>query len=214
MAKIQWSALVNKMSGSLEGSVLRTWKGIQVISKKNNSPRQARSEAQQNIRGTLTELAGEFYSLTTVQKELWNSWVSMSSSPMTALNAYVKFNQLLQKYFPGTARKTSPPTTPGTPTFPLGFSVAAQAASDFSIAWTSPTLTTLFVIADYWAMPGRDNNTKPKWAFGASASSETLFVAVATEYPVDTVVKFRIRTIDADARVSPWSHILSGVCTA
>lgn len=214
MAKIQYSALVNKISGSIQGSVLRTWKGIGVIGKKNNSPHQPRSEKQQDIRGMLNELAGEYYALTAVQKELWDSWVAMFKLPMTGLNAYVKFNQTLQKYLPGTARKTAPPTSPATPDFPTGFTVTPQSSSVFSVAWTSPTLTTIYVIADYWAMPGRDSVTRPRWTFGASAGSDATFVDVDTDYPANTILKFRIRTMDADGRVSPWSHVLQTAASA
>ena len=213
MAKIQYSALVNKISGSIQGGILRTWKGIGIISKKNNNPRQPRSEKQQNIRGMLNELAGEYYSLTSVQKELWDSWVAMFKLPMTGLNAYVKFNQVIQKYLPGSARKTSPPATPATPNFPTGFTVNPQTGLDFCVVWTSPTLTTIYVIADYWAMPGRDSTTRPRWTFGATAGSDATFIPFSPGYPEDTVVKFRIRTMDEDGRLRPWSHILSTAAT-
>jgi len=214
MAKVQFSALVNSMSKSLNGSVFRTWKGIQVLSKKNNHPHQPWAEKQQDIRGMMNNLAGEYYALTVVQKELWDSWVAMTKSPLTGLGAYVKFNQILQKYFPGMARKTSPPVTPATPAFPLGFTVTPVAGSDFCVVWTSPILTTIYVVADYWAMPGLDSTTRPRWTFGGSAGSDATFIDIATTYPENTVLKFRIRTVDEEGRVSPWSHILACACAA
>jgi len=156
----------------------------------------------------LSELAGEWYSLTAVQKDLWNSWVAMVKYPMSGINAYVSFNQILQKYLPGSARKTTPPTSPATPEFPTGLTVTPKAGGDFCVIWTTPTLTTLYIIADYWAMPGRDATTNPRWTFGATAGSDATFADIDINMPADTVVKFRARSMDAQGRLSPWSHIL------
>lgn len=212
MAKIEYSALVNRIRGRVSYSVLSNWKGIGIIKRHNSGVHQPRTEKQQAIRGMLSDLAGEYYALTATQKELWGSWVAMISGSMTPLNAYVAFNQRLQKYFPGMAKKTSPPPTPATPEFPTGLSVTPLAAADFCVAWTGPTAATVYAIVDYWAMPGLDNTISPRWTFGASAAGSALLAVVATTYPTDTVLKFRVRVIDLHGRVSPWSHILT--CTA
>ena len=209
MAKIEYSALVNRIRGRISFSVLSNWKGIGVIKRHNSGVHQPRTEKQQDIRGMLSDLAGEYYALTATQKELWGSWVGMIDRPMTALNAYVATNQRLQKYFPGMAKQTAPPPTPATPEFPSGIGVTALAAADFCVVWTAPTSATIYAVVDYWAMPGLDNTISPRWTFGASAGADALLCVVTTAYPTDTVLKFRVRMIDAFARVSPWSHIIT-----
>ena len=208
MAKVQFSALVNSMHGALNGSIFRQWKGVNVLGGKNNSPRQARSAKQQNIRGMLSMLAGEYFNLSDTQKELWSSFAAMSNTPLSPSNAYISFNQRLQKYFPGCARKVSPPATPDTPEFPLGVSVTALAEAAFCVAWTSPVSAALTLIIDQWAMPGRDSTSHPRWTFGATAAADSAETALATAYPAGTVLKFRVRSIDQEGRVSPWSHIM------
>lgn len=209
MAKVHFSALVNDISGSVNNSVMSLWKGIQVLKRKNPHPHQPRSEKQQDIRGMLNELSGEWYGLTTVQQGLWNSWVSMVKSPMSGLNAFCSFNQLKNKYFPGSTRMSTPPPSPSTPTFPMGFTVTPIAGGSFCAIWTGPLLTTLFVVVDYWPMPGLNAETKPRWTFGATAGSDATFADLTLGMPVGTIVKFRVRSIDAYNRCSPWSHILS-----
>jgi len=209
MAKIEYSALVNRIKGRVSHSVLSNWKGMGIIKRHNSGVHQPRTQKQTEMRGMLNDLAGEFYALTATQKGMWDSYVAMIAGAMTALNAYVSFNQRLQKYFPGTARKTTPPFTPATPTFPNTVSVTAIAAGDFCVEWVTPVAATLTAIVDYWAMPGRDTTINPRWTFGGSAGADALLVAIATAYPAGTVLKFRVRMIDSDARVSPWSHILS-----
>lgn len=214
MGKIFYSALVNTIRGKVSHSVLSAWKGINVIKRHTSGVRQPRTEKQQDIRGMLSELAGEWYSLTQVQKDLWNSWCAMYSLPMTGLNAYAKFNQVLQKYFPGMAKKTEPPATPATPDFPTGFTVTPIASGAFCVIWTTPTATTIHVIADYWPMPGRDSVSNPRWTFGASAGSDATFADLTLTMPENVVVKFRIRTLDEEGRVSPWSHVLVTAASA
>lgn len=209
MAKIEYSALVNRIRGRVSHSVISFWKGLGVVKRHNFGVHQPRSEKQQDIRGFFNDLAGEYYSLTDVQKELWQAYASMLPKPMTALNAYVGLNMLIQKYLPGSSRITGPPATPDTPGHIRGFTVTPMASADFCVVWTSPTESTIYAIVDYWAMPGRDAVTNPRWTFGASAGADALEVLVATEYPTNTIVKFRIRTMDDYGRVSPWSHILS-----
>jgi len=208
MAKIEYSALVNRIKGKISFSVLSNWKGIGIVKRHNGSPRQPRTEKQQDIRGFFSDIAGEFYAMEDMNKDLWGAYASMLPGPLTALNAYLKHNMILQKYFPGCARMTGPPKTPDTPAHVQGFTVSALAAADFCIEWTTPTSTTIYVIADYWAMPGRDSISNPRWTFGASAGSDATELLIATVYPTDTVVKFRVRTCDSSGRVSPWSHTL------
>jgi hypothetical protein len=209
MATIEYSALVNRIKGRVSHGVLSNWKGMGIIKRHSSGVHQPRTQKQQEIRGMLSDLAGEFYALTSTQKELWDSWVTMIDRPMTALNAYVSHNQRLQKYFPGMAKMTGPPPTPATPEFPMGLAVTALAAADFCVTWTSPNDASLTAIVDYWAMPGLDNTINPRWTFGASAGADALLTVVATAYPTDTRLKFRVRVIDTYSRVSPWSHILT-----
>lgn len=214
MAKIYFSGMVNAISGMISNSIFTRWKGINIVKRHNAGPKQPRTSKQQGIRGMLSTLAGEFYALTDAQKELWNSWVAMVKMPMSGINAYIRFNQRLEYYTPGTARKTSPPSTPDTPEHPQGFSVTAIINEDFCVEWTAPTGAAVVMIADYWAMPGLDAVTYPRWTFGASAGSDALELTVPTSYPVGTVVKFRVRTMDSDGRVSPWSHTLVSTAIA
>jgi hypothetical protein len=214
MAIIEFSSLVNRIKGRVSSGVVSYWKGKGVIKSYSSSIHNDRSAAQQEVRSNLSELSGEFYSLTDKQKELWKTYASALSDPMTALNAYVAVNSRLQKYFPDTARKTGPPSSPSTPKSFKSLSITAYAAGLFCVHFTKPTNSTLFAIVDAWAMPGLDKVTNPSWSFLASAGCDTGAVQNTPGYPADTVVKFRARTMDAWGRVSPWSETISLVTQA
>jgi len=211
MAKVEFSALINRIKGRVSFSVFSNWKGISVLKRHNGSPRQPRSEKQQDIRGYFSDLAGEYYALTDAATELWNAYASMLPGSLSGLNAYLKNNMIMQKYFPESARLTGPPKTPATPKSPKTIAVTAMPAADFCITWVAPTSTTIYMIADYWPMPGLDSVTNPKWTFGASAGADAAELLVATAVPVDTVVKFRCRTVDDMGRTSPWTHVIQAV---
>jgi len=208
VAKIFYSALVNRIAGRVSHSVLSYWKGIGIIKRHNAGVHQPRSERQQAVRGHFNDIAGEYYALAQVYKDLWAAHASMLAKPLTPLNAYVKYNMRLEMYLPGTTRLSGPPKTPDTPGHVIGFTVSAIGSSDFCVEWTSPTETTIYTIVDFWAMPGRDAVTNPRWTFAASAGANSLLVAVTSSYPADTIVKFRVRTMDDAGRVSPWSNTL------
>lgn len=212
-AIIEFSALVNRIKGRVSNGVISNWKGLGIIKKHNSGVHQDRSCKQQEVRGNLSDMAGEYYSLSDVQKELWKSYASMLAKPMTALNAYVAANCRLQKYFPDIARMTGPPATPDTPKFFKSLSINTLTLGDFCVHFTKPTNSTLFAIVDYWAMPGRDSVTNPSWTFGGSAACSAGKVVLALAYPTGTIVKFRCRTMDAKARVSPWSQVISLIST-
>lgn len=210
-AIIQYSALVNRIKGKISSSVISNWKGLGVVKRHNASPHQGHSAKQQEVRGNMSDLAGEYYSLSDGAKELWKSYSVLLKDPMTPLNAYVGSNARLLKYFPGIARMSGPPVSPSTPAFLKDLSITALAAGDFCVFFTGPTLSGLTAIVDYWAMPGLDMATNPRWTFGASAACSALKVIVPLAYPVGTIVKFRSCSLDSSARVSPWSQILVAI---
>jgi|GEM_PF-3185310 hypothetical protein len=209
MTKVTYSGLVSGMSGRLNGSVCTQWKGKGVLRRYIKNIRQPRNEAQQTVRGLLSDLSGEFYSLTQIQKDLWTAYASALPTALTPLNAFVRLNQVLQKYFPGMTRLSAPPSTPSTPEHIAGFTVSAIGSGDYCVEWTGPSTGTDVAVVDYWPMPGLDNNSNPAFKFGVSADCTDLCVALATTYPAGTVMKFRARTVDLFGRTSPWTSVLS-----
>lgn len=207
MAKIEYSALVNRIRGRISFSVLSNWKGIGVVKRHNSGVHQERSEKQQYIRGMLNNLSGEFYGLTDVQKELWRSYAGALKDPMTPLNGYIKINMVLQKYFPNTEKKSAPPPEPSTPQHIDGISVTAIGSGGFCMTWTSPTDAGDTLILDYWAMPGYDNTISPNFTFGLTASGDASCAVLDTSYPDGTVLKFRGRNVDDYGRTSPWTSM-------
>ena len=207
MTRIKYSALVNTIRGRLDGNVLSSCRGVNYLKQHNYKPHQPRSADQQNIRGILNNLSGQWYSLSQAQKKLWNEFAFTQHRPMTGLNAFNSLNLALIKYLSPTAQILSPPPYPSTPPTLKGLNIAPLGNGNFCIYWTLPTLTTIYIIAAYWAMPGRQDAATQRWSFGCSSGANSLYCTIATNLPDGCIVHFRARTMDTYGRLSPWSHI-------
>lgn len=206
MSKISYSGFVNTIRGKLSGTVLSSCKGVNYLKLHNPSPRQPHSISQQKTRGILNELSGIWYSLPRVNKDLWESFASMHSKTMSGINAHNSLNLALVYYLGPTARITTPPPSPSTPPFPRNFSVSYLSDGDFCIFWTSPSLTTITIIVNYWPMPGRQDSSICRWKLGNTSGSDSLHCTVSTGLSSDFILKFRVRTMDNYGRLSPWSY--------
>lgn len=206
MAIISFSALVNKISGKLSGTIFSSTKGITYLKKHNPSPTDHRSIKQVEIRQQISDLSGEYYSLSDTQKELWESYACMLPNPLSGINAFVSLNQKLIYYFDPTKKTNSPPLTPGTPQHLIGLTISPFGPSDFSVSWTSPSFSTLTVIINYRPGIGIERTTSQQWKFGGTEAASSLSKLIDTDYDAGRILKFKCRTIDLSGRLSPWSH--------
>jgi hypothetical protein len=68
--------------------------------------------------------SGQWYSLTSLQKELWNKYASLSSEVMTGFDAYIKLNvRLASADHDDLTAIATPPASPSTPSHIEGFDV-------------------------------------------------------------------------------------------
>ena len=202
MAKIKFTALVDTIRGGWNGSVLSQWKGINVT-KSHPTPRQPRTEAQQRIRGLMNDLSGEFYALSSTLKDLWNRYASLLPKTMTGLNAYIYQNLNLVRYLGSAYKVTNPPPTPSTPEAIVGFAITVTDSTHNSIAWTTPTGDSDYVVVDYSFMAGRDDSSHPRWSFAAGGSASGSPLTHVHSFPVGTVMRYRARVMDSFGRLSP-----------
>lgn len=206
MAKITYSALVSTMRGRLHGDVGSAWRGVNYLRVHNPSPRQPRTEKQQEVRGIMSSLAGEWYELTSAQKELWHKYASLLPAPMTGLNAYIHLNANLWRYI-GTAGKiTAPPPTPWRPGAVMGICCASVDSTNNQCIWTTPALTCVLVILDYSPLAGLDDRAHPRWSYVTAVSASVLLAAHAHTFPEHTIITYQLRSMDEYGRTTPNSE--------
>jgi hypothetical protein len=214
MAIIQYSGLVNRVKGRVSHSVVSNWKGRGIIKRHNGSPRQARSQLQQETRGLMNDLAGQFHALDVVNKLMWQSYASLLPEPITALNAYISHNLRIQKYLPGTAIRTAPAPDPETPQAIMQIAGSALESGNFCVYWNQPDSAELVVVAEYAISPGKRTDANPKWTFGATCGADDLEILVPAGVPAGYLTYLRCKTIDIYGKASPWSYTMTRTALA
>lgn len=205
MAKIIYSALVSRLSGSLGGSTFARWKGINVIKRKIFRPRQLYNFAQQNIRNIMSWLAGSWYALAANQKIMWNTYASLLPKRMSGINAFIRNNVLLLYCGIKTVITSQPPPTPDTPDMFTELGVT-EAVGITTVSWTLPSEADLYAIVDRSFMVGLDDGSHPRWAYlGKEATSAESFTDLHG-LAAGTIIRYRVRVADEFGRISPWSQ--------
>jgi len=207
MAKVTYSAFVSTVRGKIRGDVGSAWKGRNYIRNLNPSPRQPRTEKQQNVRGYMASLAGEWYALTASYKELWNKYGSLMPKPITGLNAYIMLNANLWKYLGTAAKIDYPPATPSVPGAIVGLCCAKVSSTANQCSWDAPLESCVWAILDFSPMAGYDEGNHPRWSFAAGVSASITVVTHTHTYPIGTIINYQMRTMDQSGRITPNSVI-------
>lgn len=207
MAKIQYSALVSDIRGKMGGQVASGWKGISYLKNHNPSPRQPRTESQQNVRGYMSSLSAEWYDLTEPQQLLWNKYASLMDKPMTGQNAFIKLNLNLWRYLDSTFKITAPPPTPGRPEAVAGMSAASVDSTHNQVSWTAPYEGDITVIIDYSPQACFDDKSSPGWTYAGISASSNENTTITHSFPSNTILRYRAKTMDIYGRMSPVTTI-------
>lgn len=207
MAKITFSALVESISGKhgKGGTVSSQWKGVQVL-KRHPTPRQPRTAKQQEIRGLMNDLAGNWYGLSSTLQDLWNKYASLLTGAMTGMNAYQKLNLNLARYLGVAEIISGPPPTPATPESLSGHGMAATDNVTNTLTWVTPTTNTEYVILEFSYLAALDDRAHPRWSYAAGVSPSAQTLAHTHAYPESTIMSYRARVMDAYGRVSPYTE--------
>lgn len=206
MTKIQFSALVNQITGKIGGSVLSVRKGVTYMKRHNKSPHRSHSSGQQTVRGYMNNLNNTWHSLTEAQKQLWNSYAAQQKKPMSGRNIFNKLNLAICRYLNPTKIITTPPPVPSTPFIFLSIHCWSPGLGFWAVNWIPGDDKTTTVISQYWALPGRDDNASHRWKFGCCGSLFDGVCNFGTDLPEQTRIKFRARTMDVYGRFSPWLY--------
>lgn len=207
MAKVEYSALVSQIRGRLSHGVLSNRNMLKVH---NAGEHQPLTEKQSRARGYFSNLKGQWFGLSDVQKGLWDSWAASQSKPMTGLNAYVKHNmRLLMAAHADLEEITSPAHTPSTPAHVQGIE-AWPDSGQTTIEWTAPLDASNYVQVYFAVQVQYRFRTKAKWSLVETVRSDVGQVIHTHQYPAEFYILYRARSIDAFGRVSPYTHTTAG----
>lgn len=208
MAKIQYTALVEEIKGSLGGSTIKGHKAGSIL-KQKTTPRRPRTQAQQRLRGYVNQVSGDWYSLSDTNKELWNKYASLLSDKLSGFNTFIRLNtRLLKSSHASLVQINSPPVTPGTPRHLESVTRETLNLTQRKITWTAPLTSDDYIDLYYAIQAGYSVTDKEAWHHVETVRSDVGEITHTHAYPDGTVMNYRARTIDIWGRLSPWCSVL------
>lgn len=206
MAIITYSALITNISGKLGGNTLKRGKGNSIIFN-TMRPTQRRTSRQHNIRGYISQLSVRWYSLTATEREMWNTFASLTPRKQSGINGFTMLNlKLLSAEHVSLTVKTAPPTLPSTPESVKELEKTIIDSTKNRLEWTAPDDVNTYVQVYYCVEPGYSFKNKEKWSLVETVSSTCLIVEHVHSYPTGTIIKYYARSMDTSGRVSPRTH--------
>lgn len=207
MPRITYSAFIENISGHMSGSIFkRTIQGP--IIERAKSPRLPRTAKQQQTRGILNSLAGQWYQLPAINKQMWQKFASLQGKRISGYNAFIQSNvRLLKANHANLVEVLFPPPTPATAEYVAGFA-ASHAVGQDTITWTSPTDAGTYVEVYFSAEFGFSLLGKEHWSLLETVSADTGEVIHTLEYPPGTPIAYKARSILPTGRISPDTETL------
>lgn len=207
MPRITYSAFIENVSGVMAGSIFkRTIQGP--IIERRKSPRLPRSAKQQQTRGLFNTLAGKWYVLPAVNKQMWGKFATLQKRSLSGYTAYMQLNiRLLKANHASLVELTFPPLTPGTPEHISGFT-ASHAIGEDTITWTAPTDTDTYIQVYFSPEFGFSLLRKEHWGLLQTVRADVGQVLHTLQYPAGTPIAYKARSIDAQGRISPDTETL------
>lgn len=215
MARIVLSALVDAMSGKFNGCILQM-RGNTCYRRAGGNSRQPRTVLQQENRQLWSYFSGSFDELPAAFKANWTCYSSMVSSALSGFNGFMKNNQqLLCAGYTSLVRLFDAPASYSPPSGTTGFALSYNSGTDeFEASWTAPDSAVLFVQIEKTPITGYRDSLFPAWTLHETTGSFNLISYIsASDYAVGTQMRVRVRVINLNGEISPYSATLTAVKT-
>lgn len=207
MAKITPSALITAIQGKWHTSTFQMWKG-KITVRRTGKPRQRNLESRALYKGTVSDVAGEYDSISASNKTSWADYANLLPTEQSGFNAFMALNTTAKMAaHAGLCVYFTAPASRSIPSAPTGLSVAYCTGTDsYCVSWTAPTGATYYTQVQYSPQVGYSNATFPSWRIASCVSAALLQLSLdGSEYPSGTLIRFRARTLNIYAEPSAWT---------
>jgi len=208
MAKVTWSALVDRVQGKLGGSIFKKHQAGQTL-RTSQRPRYRNTSRTQLLRGIQSNLAGCWHTLTPAQRELWDKFAALISDPTTGFTAFIRHNtRLLAAQHPDLQPIFAPPPTPDTPPIISDLDITKTGSTQTYITWSAPTSTQHYVQIFFAPRQGFTMKGKEKWQLVTTVCACLGYAYHNYNFEPNTKLTYRARVIDRYGRVTPFTHTI------
>lgn len=220
MARVQYSALVNRMYGKLGNFIYQTFKGTDYVRTSPCVWTNPNTYRQQQIRANLAQMNQSWDSLPASHQQLWDMFASMKGCHYFGHQAYVSLNcNLLNASHADLSCISHPPLRPGTPEHVQNFCVVAISSTSTCLSWLKPDSNILYVTGHYRLHRGFCTvnpsyglcNTvgyRPSFRFVETVRSDLKVMVHTHSYPSQTRLFYKLNSLDKFGRKSPISHAI------
>lgn len=209
MAIVTFSALISDIRGRIDNYIYSYQRGTHYIRSYVPHPTDPKTERMQEIRGWFSDLTASWHTLPQTAIAMWNKYGSHRSPPRTGYAMFVGTNMFL--YSTGIATLTRadyPPSAPGTPTHVQGFQVTAPDANTNILSWDAPQAAGNYIQAlkqyDWNYYPGYNQ----AWVQLDAVPSTNGQITHTHDTPTGAKIHYKLRSFDAYARKSPFTHVI------
>jgi hypothetical protein len=218
MAKVSFTAITGLITGRVGDRVFSFQQRTAYSKSHNANPTQPNTSRQQKVRTDFSNLLKAWSDLTPPQKELWQQFATSQIKPMSAHNAFAKLNlALLCACHSDLGCVYTPPHTPSTPRYPLGFSVYPTSNSVNCITWLKPLLNSNYITAYFRLHKSFCINFpcygfcptvgyRPSKRFILTVRSDAGQILHSHNWPTGTQLYYKLRSLDTWGRESPFTH--------
>lgn len=209
MAKWYPSSTSGDIRGKLGDNVYAFQKGVHYIRRHNANPNQPNSASQQARRQDLANLSASWFSLSQTYKDMWWKAASLRGGGNQGIAEFLRANLFIYACgIAGLPRIDHPPLSIATPPHPESFQVTATDSTQNVIAWSAPDAADVYIQAwrqfDWNYYSGYTQN----WIMLSSDTSSSLQLIDNHDTPSGARIWYKIRSFDAQARRSPFTHVI------
>jgi len=218
MATILYSALVNRVRGKLQNVIYSKWKStlyVKSVASTRNYPDSYRSL---QIKANFCLVSKLWDGIPESHKELWQGRAVIAGKAYFGSHMFRSLNlNLLNASHCDLLTISYPPLTPSTPEYPKNFSICKVSSTNVCLSWTSPYSPILKITGNYRLHPSFclrhpsfgccvATGYRMSWRFIKTEGSDSESLLYVHNWPAETRLYFRIRSIDHFGRLSPWTH--------
>lgn len=129
---------------------------------------------------------------------------------MAGFNAFMRMNtRLLGASYSTLVLQNTPPTTPTTPHHVENLRILKYSSTQNTISWKLPRDPSLYIQLYRSAEPGLSYTGKERWALVETVPTHLAKIEDVHAIPEDIPLKYRIKVIDPQGRLSPPTHIVT-----
>lgn len=218
MATVEYSGLINYISGKLGCYIFSRNRGTNYIKMSADSVYHRNTARQLQVKSNFKSISKLWKDLPIKYQIMWNDHATSQNKRFYGNQLFRQYNcNLLNASHANLSTISYPPSQHKNPEYPKNFGITKLNSSNVCLFWNSPLDQCFFITGNYKLHSGFCTRHPSfgccvargygdHWRFISTFKSSENHIVMNHDFPSDTLLYFKIRSIDHYGRVSPWTH--------